>query len=277
VVGGAVVFAEENGYFRRMEFTGIRYDTKARRATITLNRPEKRNALDDRMIRELTAAFVAAGKDQSVKTVVLDANGPAFCAGADLEYLNRMASYDLEENRADSGRLANLFRIIYELRKPVIAVVNGPALAGGCGLATVCDFILASEEKARFGYTEVRIGFIPAIVMIFLVKRVGEGRAREMVLQGSILSASDAHDAGLVSKVVPEARLQQAETDLVEELFSENSSVAMGLCKEMLAKVDGMNLIDSLDFAANMNAAARMTPDCKEGVASFLRKEKPRW
>jgi len=274
---GVVVFTDENGYFRRMEFTGIRYETKARRATITLDRPEKRNALDDRMIRELTTAFVAAGKDQSVKAVVLEANGPAFCAGADLEYLNQMASYDLEENRADSGRLANLFRSIYELRKPVIAVVNGPALAGGCGLAAVCDFILASEEKARFGYTEVRIGFIPAIVLIFLVKRVGEGRAREMVLRGSILSASDAHNAGLVSKVVPEALLHQAENDLVEELLSENSSVAMGLCKEMLAKLNGMNLMDSLSFASNMNAAARMTPDCKEGVASFLRKEKPRW
>ncbi|MEK9135680.1 MAG: enoyl-CoA hydratase-related protein, partial [Bacteroidota bacterium] len=146
-----------------------------------MNRPEKRNALDDMLVKELTSAFVAAGKDQSVKVVILAGAGPAFCAGADLDYLNKVAQFDLEENRADSQQLANLFRVIHELRKPVIAIVNGPALAGGCGLASVCDFVIASEENAKFGYTEVRIGFIPAVVMIFLIKRVGEGKARELV------------------------------------------------------------------------------------------------
>lgn len=260
-----------------MHFTRILFESRSRRAIITMNRPEKRNALDDVMVSELTTAFLQAGRDQNVKAVLLRGAGSAFCAGADLEYLSRLAKYDLEENRADSAKLANLFRTMYELRKPIIAVVNGPALAGGCGIASVCDFIIASEEHATFGYTEVRIGFIPAIVMIFLVKRIGEGRARELVLRGNILNAHEAAAVGLAGLVAPEAELEKAAESLADELINNNSLHAMGLCKEMLSKLHGLNVLDSLDFAANMNAAARMTPDCKAGVAAFLNKEKIRW
>lgn len=260
-----------------MQFERILYAVEQRRAHITLNRPEKRNALDDTMVRDLTAAFSQASRDSDVRVVLLDHNGPAFCAGADLAYLQKVASFDLNENRTDSQQLAHLFRAIYELRKPVIAVVNGPALAGGCGLATVCDFILASRESAQFGYTEVRIGFIPAVVMLFLMKRVGEGRARELVLRGNILSADEAMKIGLVSAVVPAAGLAESATRLADELIASNSPLSMGLCKEMLSKLHGMNLPDALDFAANMNAAARMTSDCKKGVAAFLNKERVVW
>jgi methylglutaconyl-CoA hydratase len=260
-----------------MNYTRIIYQTENRRATITLNRPEKRNALDDLMIKEMATAFTAAAKDQDVKVIVLSGTGTSFCAGADLEYLDRISKFDLEENRKDSSLLAHLFRLMYELRKPIIAAVNGPALAGGCGLASVCDFVVASEEQARFGYTEVKIGFIPAIVMIFLVKRIGEGRTREMVLRGNILNAREAKEIGLVSMVVPEARLQSTVDELTQELITQNSLTSMGLCKEMLSKLHGMNLLDALDFAANMNAAARMTTDCKQGVAAFLNKEKIQW
>lgn len=260
-----------------MHFSRLLYETSTRKATITLNRPEKRNALDDIMVNELSNALLQAGRDQSVKVIILRANGAAFCAGADLEYLTRVAKFDLEENRSDSSKLANLFRTIYELRKPVIAVVDGPALAGGCGLASVCDFVVASEENATFGYTEVRIGFIPAIVMVFLVKRVGEGRARELILRGNIISAKDAATIGLVNSVVPARELETAVEELSEELSSQNSLHAMGLCKEMLSKMNGLNLMDSIDFAANMNAAARMTPDCKSGMEAFLKKEKMQW
>jgi methylglutaconyl-CoA hydratase len=253
------------------------YEIRQRSAIITLNRPDKRNALDDELVRDLTSAFVLANKDQNVKVVQLEGAGPAFCAGADLEYLARLMEYDLEENRADSARLAFLFRTIYELRKPVIAVVNGPALAGGCGLATVCDFVLAAQETARFGYTEVRIGFIPAIVLTFLVKRIGEARARELVLRGNVLAADEAMQIGLVNAVVPEREIQTAATSLVDELVRNNSLTAMSLCKEMLSKLHGMNLVDTLDFAANMNAAARMTTDCRNGVTAFLRKKKVEW
>jgi methylglutaconyl-CoA hydratase len=260
-----------------MQFSRILYDTSKRKATITLNRPEKRNALDDIMVGELTTAFTQAGRDQNVKVITLQAAGSAFCAGADLEYLSRVSKFDLEENRIDSSKLAALFRTMYELRKPVVAMVNGPALAGGCGLASVCDFVIASEENATFGYTEVRIGFIPAVVMIFLIKRVGEGRAREMVLRGNIISAKEASEIGLISSAVPATELQRAVDELLDELTRQNSLHAMGLCKEMLSKLHGLNFLDSLDFAANMNAAARMTPDCKQGVSAFLNKDKIKW
>jgi methylglutaconyl-CoA hydratase len=260
-----------------MEFSRLLYSVANRKATITLNRPEKRNALDDVMVGELTAAVVQAGRDQNVKVIILRAAGPAFCSGADLEYLQRIAQFDLEENRTDSARLANLFRTIYELRKPVIASVHGPALAGGCGLASVCDFVIASAEEASFGYTEVRIGFIPAVVMIFLLKRVGEAMTRELILRGNSITAAEAHAIGLVNIIVPGDELSRTTDALADELIKHNSLHAMGLCKEMLSKLNGLNLMDSLDFAANMNAAARMTPDCKMGVAAFLKKEKIQW
>ncbi|MBP1647343.1 MAG: methylglutaconyl-CoA hydratase [Bacteroidetes bacterium] len=260
-----------------MDSTRISYRVDGRKAIITLKRPEKRNAMDDVMVNELTLAVVAAGRDPEVKTLLLQANGPAFCAGADLEHLSRMSKFDLEENRMDSFRLANLFRTIYELRKPVVALVNGPALAGGCGLVSVCDFVIASEEKAQFGYTEVHIGFVPAIVTVFLLKRVGEARARELMLRGNILSAAEAKEIGLVSLVVPEKELQKAGEQLLDELLTHNSLTSMTLCKELLSKLHGLNLADALDFAANMNAAARMTPECKAGLSAFLNKQPLKW
>jgi methylglutaconyl-CoA hydratase len=260
-----------------MNFERILYSTSGRKAVITLNRPSKRNALDDAMVRELTAGFTQAARDPQVKVIILQGSGKAFCAGADLEYLERLAAFDLEQNKADSQQLATLFRLIHEMRKPVIALVGGPALAGGCGLASVCDFVIAAEETATFGYTEVRIGFIPAIVLVFLVKRVGEGRARELVMRGNTIDAQQALTLGLAGLLVPAAQLESAGHELADELIEKNSLLAMGLCKEMLSKLHGLNLMDTLDFASNMNAAARMTPDCKQGIGAFLRKEKIQW
>ena len=274
---GRLVFAGEVRYFDAMDFTRIVYTSGQRAATITLNRPEKRNAMDDLMVRELSTAFSMAAKDPDARVIVLTANGSSFCAGADLGYLGRVASYDHDENLQDSSRLAHLYRIMYEMRKPIIAVVDGPAIAGGCGLASACDFIIAGREHARFGYSEVRIGFIPAIVMVFLVKRVGEGRARELVLRGNVLTAEEAVSAGLASLVVPSAELESATKMLVDELSTQNSPMAMSLCKELLSKLQGMNFPDALEFASNMNAAARMTADCKRGIAAFLKKETITW
>jgi methylglutaconyl-CoA hydratase len=141
----------------------------------------------------------------------------------------------------------------------------------------VCDFVIASEEKAQFGYTEVHIGFVPAIVTVFLLKRVGEARARELMLRGNILSAAEAKEIGLVSLVVPEKELQKAGEQLLDELLTHNSLTSMTLCKELLSKLHGLNLADALDFAANMNAAARMTPECKAGLSAFLNKQPLKW
>jgi len=255
----------------------ILYATGERVARITLNRPAKRNALDAAMVHELTLALASAAKDPAVKVVILQAEGPAFCAGADLEELQRIAANSMEDNRRDSHALAAMFRMIYEMRKPVVAIVNGPALAGGCGLVSVSDFVIASQENASFGYPEVRIGFVPSIVMSFLVQRVGEGRARALVLRGITLKAQEAYLWGLVTEIVPAKDLQPTAESLMGELLTRNSATAMGLCKEVLAKLHGMTLEESLEFGANMNAAARMTEDCKRGVGAFLAKQKIEW
>ena len=186
------------------DFTRIKYGVDQRICTITLSRPEKHNALDDVMIAELSSALVSAQKDTDVKIILLTGDGDSFCAGADLAYMQRITGFDFTQNQEDSNNLMKLFLQLYTHRKPIIAVVRGNALAGGCGLATVCDMIVASRETARFGYPEVRIGFIPAIVMTFLIRRVGEAKARELTLRGNTLTAEEAHSIGLVTMVVPE-------------------------------------------------------------------------
>jgi methylglutaconyl-CoA hydratase len=242
-----------------------------------LSRPEKHNALDGEMIVELTSAFQAAQKDQSVKVILLRGEGESFCSGADLVYLQQISTFDFQQNRQDSESLMKLFLQIYNNRKPVIAVVRGSALAGGCGLATVCDIVVASKETARFGYPEVRIGFIPAIVMLFLVKRIGEGRARELALRGNSISAEEAYTHGLVNHVVPEIELDTFASNLAGELAKLSSASSMGLIKELLSRIHGMSTADALDYAANLNALTRMTEDCKRGIEAFLKKEPMKW
>jgi methylglutaconyl-CoA hydratase len=271
------VFPGVSHYFAHMDLSLIRSEHKSRRAIITLNRPQKRNALNDVMIAELTTAFQAAARDAAVKVVLLRAEGSAFSSGADLAQIRDISQRDLEQNRVDSSKFAFLLRTVYELRKPVIAAVQGPALAGGCGLASVCDFVIAANELATFGLTEVHRGFVPAVVIPFLIKRVGEARTRELALRGNILSALEARSIGLATNCVPDATLATATDALADELITLNSATSMGFCKELIAKLHGLNLVDSLDFAANVNAAARMTADCKEGIEAFLQKTSPKW
>jgi len=229
------------------------------------------------MVSELTQAFVQTQRDTNVKVVILRAEGDSFSSGNDPAYLERISKYDFTQNLDDSADLMKLFQQIYTLRKPVIALVQGAAYAGGCGLATVCDFIIAARETATFGYTEARIGFIPAIVLLFLVRRVGEGRARELVLQGNILKAEEAFNIGLISRIVPAMELDQVGIELAHELMTNNSSTAMGLIKELLARVHGMATGDALDYASHLNALTRMTDDCKRGVEAFLASKSVKW
>ncbi|MCI0705884.1 MAG: enoyl-CoA hydratase-related protein [Ignavibacteriae bacterium] len=260
-----------------MDYTRIKYQVEKRICSITVSRPEKHNALDDRMINELSSAFLSAQKDSNTKIVLLKAEGESFCSGADLAYLQQISQYDFQQNQQDSNNLMKLFQQIYTLRKPVIALVHGAALAGGCGLATVCDLVLASRETAKFGYTEVKIGFIPAIVMVFLVRRIGEARARELTLRGHTINAEQAHQIGLANQVVAETELEEAGYKLAEELIKNCSGASMGLIKELLARIHGMSTADALDYAANLNALTRMTDDCKKGVEAFLKKEPIKW
>ena len=260
-----------------MEFSRITYTVNKRIGMISLNWPEQQNALDDQMVSELTQAFVQTQRDAAVKAVILRAEGDSFCSGMEHSYLERISKYDFNQNLQDSTDLMKLFQQIYTLRKPVIALVQGEALAGGCGLATICDFVIAARETAKFGYTEAGMGFIPAIVLIFLVRRIGEGRARELVLQGNILSAEESLKLGLISKVVPSIDLEKIGVQLANELMTNNSSSSMGLIKELLARVYGMETGDALDYASHLNALARMTDDCKKGIDAVLHAKSIKW
>ena len=243
---------------------------------ITLNRPEKRNALSYDLISELESAFEQYEIDNSVNVIILKANGQAFCAGADLADLQRLQTYSFEQNLADSNHLKELFLRIYTLKKVVIAQVQGPALAGGCGLATVCDFVF-TVPKAKFGYPEVKIGFIPAIVMIFLLRKIGEGKTKRLLLSGDQFSAERAYQLGMVHEIVAPEVLEEHVMKFAKRLIRTNSSHAMMLTKQMTTKLYSMSLQESLSFAADMNARARESDDFKRGVSSFLNKENIEW
>ncbi len=254
----------------------IDYSVKNRKAFIILNRPEKRNALSHELVAELKDAFQQAEKDEQVKVIILKANGEAFCAGADLAYLQQLQSFTHEENLADSNHLKELFLKIYSLNKIVIAQVQGHALAGGCGLATVCDFVFAIPE-AKFGYTEVKIGFIPAIVMIFLLRKIGEGKAKQILLTGDLVTADEAVQLGLVNKVIASNEIENHVETFAQRLIDTNSQHAMMLTKKMIADVQTMTLEEALTFASKMNATARESDDCKKGIDAFLSKKKISW
>lgn len=254
----------------------IEYTVRDHIAYITLNRPEKNNALCYDLVSELKEAFKSAEADEGVRVVVLRANGDAFCAGADLQELHDLQKTGFEQNLADSDHLKELFLQIYTLRKVVIAQVHAYALAGGCGLATVADFTFAARE-ANFGYTEVRIGFVPAIVMVFLLRKVGEGWAKQLLLGGSIITAEEAQRIGLIHYLVEKDELDREVRDFAQKLMADNSSYAMGVTKQMIAKIQPLTVDDALTFAAEMNAKARGSEDCKRGISAFLNKEKIDW
>ena len=243
---------------------------------ITLNHPEKRNALGPEMVEGLSKAFDGFSEDQEVKVVVLKAEGKAFCAGADLSYLKDLQSYTYEENLEDSNRLKNLFSTIYEYPKVVIAQVQGHAIAGGCGLMTVCDFAFTVPE-ALFGYTEVRIGFIPALVSVFLHEKIGGGATQELLMRGALIDAEKAKGYGLLTEVVSPEELDIRVTMLAEELIEKNSTHSMSKTKALLRQLHKTQRDQNLDAAAKMNAEGRAHPDCIHGISSFLEKKKPQW
>jgi methylglutaconyl-CoA hydratase len=254
----------------------VKYLVKERVCYITMNRPDKRNALSYEMISELKSAFSRAEEDKSVKVIILTGEGKAFCAGADLEYLQQLQNNSYEENLADSNHLKELFLQIYTLKKVVIALVNGHALAGGCGLATVCDFSWSVPE-AKFGYTEVKIGFIPAIVKVFLLRKIGEGKAKELLLSGDLITAIKAEHIGLINDIYDASLIQEKLFAFAKNLADTNSGKSMEMTKQMIGTVQSMNVEDAVNYAAGMNAKARATDDCKKGIAAFLNKQELKW
>lgn len=254
----------------------VKFDIKNRVGYLTLNRADKRNALNAEFVEEIKATLKAAENNPEVKVVVIKAAGDAFCAGADLAYLKSLQTNSYEENLADSTALMELFELIYSLKKVVIAQVEGHAIAGGSGLATVCDMVFAIPD-IKFGYTEVKIGFIPAIVSIFLIRKIGEAKAKELLLSGNLIDSQSAHQIGIVNTIWNPSDIAQKVTEYAEKLCSGNSSDSMAMTKKLIADVQSMSVEDGLKHAAKLNAKARETEDCKKGIAAFLNKEKIFW
>ena len=240
--------------------------------TITLNRPERRNAMTPEMQVELIAALEEAGASEC-RVVVLAGAGEAFCSGLDLAVLQKAKDKSAAEHREDATRIARLFRTLYELPKPTIAAVQGAAVAGGTGLATICDFTLA-VPAAKFGYTEARIGFVPALVSAYLVLQIGEKRARDLLLTGRLFDAAEGFRLGLVTEVV--ADLPGSVKALAERLVM-NSPASMSATKRLLAAQNRAWLDAAIELAMEANTAARETADFSEGVAAYLEKRKAVW
>jgi methylglutaconyl-CoA hydratase len=242
-------------------------------ALITLNRPEKRNAISPQMIDDLLAALDAI-ETSTARVAILTGAGKAFCAGMDLEVLRTISSQSPEQNLQDSRRMAQLFRRLWSFPKPLISAVNGPALAGGCAVATLSDFTLA-VPAATFGYTEVRIGFVPAIVSVFLRRRVGEAVARDLMLTARIFPAEEARALGLVNEVVAPESLMPKARELASVLLA-HSPAGLLATKKLMVECQEQAIDRELSLAIQANAAVRSTPDFREGVASFLEKRPPK-
>ncbi|HEX6070797.1 MAG TPA: enoyl-CoA hydratase-related protein [Longimicrobiaceae bacterium] len=236
-------------------------------AWITLNRPEKRNALSRGMIAALKSALSRADGDAEVRVIALEGAGSDFCAGADLAEMKAMLAAPVLENLEDADALGELLLQIRRMRKPVVAVVRGRALAGGCGLATACDLVIAAES-ARFGYPEVGIGFVPAMVMALLRRSVGEKRAFELICGGEPVDAAEAERLGLVNRVAPDDQLAAHAGELLARL-ADRSPSALQLCKRLLYQQDGMSVEAAVRSGAEINAIARATEDARAGIARF--------
>jgi methylglutaconyl-CoA hydratase len=260
--------------FSNMGYSTIQLAYDGRIATITLNRPEKRNAISFELIDDLVRALSEVAKSDAI-VLIITAAGKAFCSGLDLDNLKALLGRTPEQNLQDSQTMVQLFRSLYEFPKVTIAAVNGAAIAGGTGLALLCDFTLAVPE-AKFGYTEVRIGFVPAIVSTFLLRQVGEKQARDLLLTGRIFEAEEAARMGLVSEIVPVEDLMKRARQLAS-LLMENSPASLRATKQLLIAHARTELDAQIDEAVRENAAIRTTADFREGISSFLEKRKPVW
>ena len=257
-----------------MSYNTIQLVSEGGIATVTLNRPDKRNAISFELIDDLLRALDEVAKSDAT-VLILTGAGKAFCSGMDLENLKALLGRTPEQNLRDSQIMVQLFRTLYESPQVTIAAVNGAAIAGGTGLALLCDFTLAVPE-AKFGYTEVRIGFVPAIVSTFLLRQVGEKQARDLLLTGRIFSAEEAVRLGLINEIVAPGRLMARARELAA-LLMESSPASLRLTKRLLSDHARAELDAQIESAVRENAAVRTTADFREGITSFLEKRKPVW
>ena len=249
----------------------VLYEVRDAIARITLNRPEKRNALNAEIIDALKIALRRAGHDHDVRAVILTGAGSDFCSGADLQALQKISAASVADNLDDAQSLLEVFTLIRQLRVPVVAAVRGRALAGGCGLATACDLVLA-ERSARFGYPEVKIGFVAAMVTAILRRNVSEKRAFELLTLGAEIGAEEALELGLVNRVFDDQAFAD-EVEVFVRRFQEVSRSAVSLSKGLIYQIDGMNFEEALQCGADTNVIARMTEDCQKGIERFLTRE----
>ena len=259
---------------KELQYANLKIEQRV--AYITINRPDKRNALNAEVVQNLKDLFKLAESSDEAKVIVLKANGDAFCAGADLSYLKELQSNTFEENIADSNHLKELFEQIYTNKKVVIAQVEGHAIAGGGGLATVCDFVFSIPE-AKFGFTEVRIGFVPAIISVFILRKIGEMRTKELLLTGELVTANKAKALNLINYIYDKDSIEDEVQEFAEKLIRNCSGDSLSLTKELLANVGAMDYKEGLNYASNMNANARSTKDCVSGISAFLDKEQISW
>jgi len=252
------------------DYQKILYSVEKAVARITLNRPDKRNALDGELINEMKDALDHSARDPEVRVVVLTGAGKDFSSGADLAALRKISEASVSENVADARNFAEMFVAMRRHPRPIIAAVRGRALAGGCGVATACDIILASES-AQFGYPEVNIGFIPAMVMVILRRNLSEKRAFELITRGDVIGARTALEIGLINRVFAEESFDTQVETYVNELAAKSAS-AVSLSKNLLYHMDAMSFEAALEAGVQLNAITRMTEDCKRGVERFLKK-----
>ena len=261
--GGGAILSDES--------TALLYSVEDSVARITLNRPEKRNALNDELIGALKDSIGAAAKTESIRVILIGGAGKDFCSGADLSAVQKISQASVTENQADARSLMRLFSLMRHVSVPIVAAVRGKALAGGCGLASACDIVLASAN-AQFGYPEVKIGFVPAMVMAILRRNVSEKRAFELITRGAEIGAEQAKQFGLVNQVFTDEDFDAEVTTYVRG-FEKMSKSAVALTKTLLYQMDGMSFGDASEAGVDVNVIARMTEDCQKGIAQFLKKD----
>lgn len=258
-----------------MEYQTIQVERVSRVARVWLNRPEVHNAFNAVMIAELNRVFEEIRLDPEVRVAVLSGRGRSFCAGADLKWMREVIRYSYEQNLEESLQIAILHQKIFTLPKPVIALVNGTAIGGGTGFLSACDMAIASED-ARFGLSEVKLGLVPAAISPYVIRKIGEARARQYFLTGKRIPASRALEIGLVNEMVPGDRLEQAGEETIKRLLT-SGPAALACCKELLLHVPNMSLEEAKGYTARMIADLRISEEGQEGMAAFLEKRPPAW
>lgn len=260
---------------KKFIYKTIKHSIQNKVAWVTLNRPEIHNAFNETMIAELLELYQEIGKMPEVRVVVITGAGKSFCAGADLNWMGGVIKYSYEQNLNESLQLAELFYTMYSLPKPTIAMVNGAAIGGGAGMVAVNDFVIASDQ-AKFSFSEVKLGLVPACISPYVIRRVGENRSRELFLSGERMDAQKAFQFGFVNQVVAADQLEGAVNRLIEQLLSSGPN-ALAICKDLLEKVPQMSLETAKKYTAEAIAALRVSDEGQEGMKAFFEKRKPRW